>query len=200
MNNTIKSLFALTAAAALLTGCANNNSTSSDVSSDVSVTENSTEPTVENTSTAEPASSTTSGQQPSAEAAHDTSENSPEQTQCTITVEYADDVVLGDHDEYNIGSDELQTLVLFSTNVTVTDFKVLSLFYSDSDENGGFIFDTQTLYTQDTLTPERPLEVGMVFIGDIPNNGISYVDPDGITRTYAVDMSGKDGSLILSEI
>ena len=41
--------------------------------------------------------------------------------------------------------------------------------------------------------------VKTVFYGLIPNNGISYVDETGATRTFAVDMSGEDGSLYLWE-
>lgn len=49
-------------------------------------------------------------------------------------------------------------------------------------------------------TPERPLEASLVFLGDIPNNGISFTDADGNVKYCAVDMSGMDGSLILWEI
>lgn len=40
---------------------------------------------------------------------------------------------------------------------------------------------------------------GLEFPGDMPSNGISYVDADGVTRNFAVDMSGMDGSLFLWE-
>lgn len=39
----------------------------------------------------------------------------------------------------------------------------------------------------------------MTFSGDIPNYGISYVDEQGTTRNYALEVSGKDGSILLSE-
>ena len=33
----------------------------------------------------------------------------------------------------------------------------------------------------------------------IPGTGISYVDENGVTRRFAVEISGMDGSLILQE-
>ena len=37
------------------------------------------------------------------------------------------------------------------------------------------------------------------FFGDLPNNGVSYVGEDGATRNFAVNVSGEDGSLMLTE-
>jgi hypothetical protein len=36
--------------------------------------------------------------------------------------------------------------------------------------------------------------VETVFIGDIPNNAVSYVDNSGMTRVYAVGAEREDGS------
>ena len=88
-----------------------------------------------------------------------------------------------------------QTKIILSTNATVRDFKVLALSNGDVDDDGNMHFDVQELYTLDRLTADRPLVVSTTFYGLIPNNGISYVDETGATRTFAVDMSGEDGSL-----
>lgn len=93
-----------------------------------------------------------------------------------------------------------QTKIVISTNATVRDFKVLALTNGDFDENGQMHFDVEELYTLDRLTADRPLVVSTTFYGLIPNNGISYMDETGATRTFAVDMSGEDGSLYLWEI
>ena len=47
------------------------------------------------------------------------------------------------------------------------------------------------------LQPGRPLVVTLLFEGDMPSAGISYVDQAGQLHRFAVDMSGKDGELYL---
>lgn len=183
-------------AAVLLTGCADNNTISTpNAATDVSDALISADASADVTSPAESAAEVMSQEDPGS-----TSELPSENTNAVISVDYADGVDSAGYDEFNVNASEFQTLVMFSTNIPVTDFKVLSLTYQDSDEDGNITFDIQTLYTQETLTPERPLVAGLEFIGTIPNNGISYVDQDGTVRTFAVDMSGMDGSLFLWEI
>lgn len=92
-----------------------------------------------------------------------------------------------------------QTRIVLSTNATVRDFKVLALTDGDMDDDGNMHFTTEEIKTFDRLTADRPLVVATTFYGLIPNNGISYVDETGKTRTFAVDMSGEDGSLYLWE-
>lgn len=89
--------------------------------------------------------------------------------------------------------------VLFTTNKTVSDFKILHLTCETIDDDGNITFAVEETYSQPELTPDRPLVAGLEFPGDMPSNGISYVDADGVTRKYAVDMSGMDGSLFLWE-
>ena len=61
-------------------------------------------------------------------------------------------------------------------------------------------FTAQDRYTLDELTPERPLAAKLTFAGDIPNNGVAFLDSAGTEHVYAVELSGKDGSLVLWEI
>ena len=106
---------------------------------------------------------------------------------------------LSDYDRVRLGLDEEQPLVCFTTERTVTDFRVLSLTFVSIDENGSIAFSTEETHYQEALTPEVPLLVRMELMGTIPNNGISYVDADGATRYFAVEVSGFDGSLLLTE-
>lgn len=123
-----------------------------------------------------------------------------ERPETTVQVDYDTiDHEEGALDEFNVTDDESCVHVLFTASEPVTDFKVLYLTCEDIDDNGSITFSFEELYSQPELTPERPLAAGMVFLGEIPNNGISYVDPDGVTRRFAVDMSGRDGSLFLWE-
>lgn len=119
----------------------------------------------------------------------------------TVSVRFADGSLPpeGQYDTFDAESGEMQTQIVLSTDAVVRDFKVLSLSDGDMDDDGKMHFKTKELTSYDRLTPERPLVVKTVFYGLIPNNGISYVDENGATRTFAVDMSGEDGSLYLWE-
>ena len=52
---------------------------------------------------------------------------------------------------------------------------------------------------QDELTLENPAAVEMLFVGDMPEWAISYTDADGTTRFFIVELSGRDGSIVMSE-
>ncbi len=121
--------------------------------------------------------------------------------QATVSVRFAESSLPADGQyETFTAVESPQTRIMLSTNATVRDFKVLALTNGDVDEEGNMHFDVQELYTLDRLTADRPLVVSTTFYGLIPNNGISYMDETGATRTFAVDMSGEDGSLYLWEI
>ena len=51
----------------------------------------------------------------------------------------------------------------------------------------------------ETSSPERPLLVAMTFFGDLPSHGISYVDQEGKTKNFLIELSGQEGSLQLTE-
>ena len=118
-----------------------------------------------------------------------------------VTAVFASDVEgeLPPYDEFIADTDEYQEKVVFMTQSTVKEFQVLSLSLEDVDENGKITFSTEKLYGLAELTPERPLMAGMTFYGTIPNYGISYVDGNGVTRSFSVGISGMDGSLLLEE-
>ena len=130
----------------------------------------------------------------------ETAETEKAPADCPVRADYAEDVAESYPERYEFAADDGEnTLVMFTTDSRVTDFKVLFLTCENIDDNGSITFSTEELYTADELTPERPALVGMTFIGLIPNNGISFVDANGVERRFAVDMSGKDGSLFMWE-
>ncbi|MDO5671322.1 MAG: hypothetical protein Q4G30_00485 [Actinomycetaceae bacterium] len=110
-------------------------------------------------------------------------------------LEYAEHVTLG--------PGEPDARIVFSTDGVLRDFRVLALEYAESggDGNGvgGVNFTTQVVHRAGDLHTMHPLLVDVTFFGTIPNNGISYVDHTGKTRYFAVQESGKDGSLSLME-
>ena len=65
--------------------------------------------------------------------------------------------------------------------------------------SGSLSYSTEELYALDELTPDRPLLLNMTFYGLLPSYGVSYVDDSGETICYSINMSGKDGSEILTE-
>ncbi|RRD94203.1 hypothetical protein EII17_09610 [Clostridiales bacterium COT073_COT-073] len=104
-----------------------------------------------------------------------------------------------DYDSFNV-EDEDTVKVTFTTNEMVADFRILELKNGEVDENGKESFVIEEVYGMDVLDPNRPFIVGVHFAGLIPNNGISFTDEDGNTRTFMLYPSGEDGSLILQEV
>lgn len=133
------------------------------------------------------------------ETSHPT-ENQRDTENC-VHVQWAEDVLtdLSDYERFRLGLDEEPPLIYFSTEQTIEDFKELSLTFESIDDDGNVKFAVEETYYHGTLTPESPLLVRMELIGTIPNNGVSYVDSSGKTRYFAVEVSGYDGSLLLSE-
>lgn len=100
---------------------------------------------------------------------------------------------------YTVDDSEYSTKILFTAEGVVTDFRLLSLFVNDFDDNGRMTFDTESLYELPTLEEDKPLEVTLTFYGDLPSYGISYKDASGATKNFMLTLSGEDGSVILSE-
>lgn len=117
-----------------------------------------------------------------------------------VNAAWAEDVLDVSNMEMFI-ADESQPVskVVFSTGGVVTDFKVLALTLEDVTEDGNIIFSTEVIYSVDELTKENPLLVQLTFYGTVPYYGISYTDANGVTRQFAIDESGEDGSVILWE-
>ena len=196
---------AITAFAILLTGCGGNSPGSSGATEEVSQVTTSQSTTADTSDTSksdtEPVDNPTA-EPPSTDPFVPTTETAepfvPQET--TVHVDYAQgDYVNGAVDEFNIPEDFTGVRVWFTTNETVTDFRILHLTCETIDDDGNLTFAVEEVYSQPELTPDRPLAAGLEFPGDMPSNGISYVDTDGVIRKYAVDMSGRDGSLFLWE-
>lgn len=215
-------LASLAAFTILFTGCAGDKSSgsSSEPTSSGTTSAATTSDTAETTSqttiqtttqdTSAPAEPTEESSQPDIPTAEPSTEDStvppgeellpPAKPWDTVTVDYAQgDYATYSIVEFDVTGEESQVRVLFTASAAVTDFKVLSLTCEDIDENGNISFSVQERYSQPEFTPDCPLIVGMEFFGSIPNNGISYVDTDGVEKRFAVDMSGEDGSLYLWE-
>lgn len=100
------------------------------------------------------------------------------------------------YDSFIAGQSDPRVKVVFSATSAVKDFKVLALSDAAFKDNK-VSFKVKELYSQDSLTPGRPLVVTMSFYGDVPNNGISYVDENGKTLRFSVGVSGESGKFVL---
>lgn len=147
-----------------------------------------------------PEAGTTNPEPAETSEASQSTENQHDTENC-VHAQWAEDVLtdLSDYEQFILGMDEALPLVYFSTENTVEDFKVLSLTFESIDDNGNVKFAVEETYHHGILTPETPLLVRMELMGTIPNNGISYVDANGATRYFTVDVSGYDGSPLMTE-
>lgn len=103
------------------------------------------------------------------------------------------------YDEFFVDTSEYSRRVLFTANEYVTDFKVVSLAMEDVKEDGTPVYRTEVVYNHGELTPERGLLVTLAFPGDMPSYGIIYTDENSNERHFAIQESGKDGSLVMME-
>ena len=103
-------------------------------------------------------------------------------------------------DIYYAEGANIENMLVFRTEVPVTDFTVYSMFLKTMDANGVPEYLVSERYHLDELTPEHPLLASLIFSGDLPNNGISYTDHQGKERWFSVEISGRDGSLLLNEM
>ena len=115
-----------------------------------------------------------------------------------IQARWAEDVLAGlsDYHEVSVSTAEPLARVLLSCEYAVKDFKVLGI---EASMSSSLSFFTEELYALDELSPDRPLLLNMTFYGLLPYYGVSYVDDSGETISYSINMSGKDGSVILTE-
>ena len=196
-------LTALLLVLAMTAGCTTAEKAST-TSSDYEVTPQSTTNTQETNDT--PTDDTVSDNNENIE-----SENSAEELQSSnsesdsdsidISADWAENVTdtVTDYDEYIIDDSDYGMSIMFTANNPVSDFKIVSLQYEDVKEDGTPVFLTENVYTYGELTTEQSLLVKLSFPGDMPNYGISYKDSSGTEKHYALQQSGKDGSLVMFE-
>ncbi len=95
---------------------------------------------------------------------------------------------------------DLAQRVIISTSAKIKDLRFIDISFS-ADEGEKLKFkENEELYTLDSFKPAGPLVVWVSFPGILPTRAVSFVDENGQTRTYAIAMSGEEGSLLLVEI
>lgn len=197
---------AIAAVSITATGCAADSNGSSQVSSGTDA------PATSGTNSA---ASTTSGLQPDAPTQELSTEAAPPSTDPTMpegeTVEPPElpaAAVSADYSDESVDKSQLcvfisdlgiPVYISFTAEQTVTDFKILNISVNEISDDGDITYDISELYSQPEFSAGQTLYAALEFPGDMPTNGISFVDGDGTTRYYSLGMSGRDGSLFLSE-
>jgi len=123
--------------------------------------------------------------------------SSPAPVKAVVSVDYAPDELAA---AYTDGSSDYLVKVVFTANTDIREFRYLELGFKESQQNAEIQFKADNvLYEMDTLTPDKPFVVSMLFDGVLPDRGIAYLDEAGTERFFTVSMSGKDESLLLTE-
>lgn len=147
-------------------------------------------------------------------ASTDVQSSEPESFAAVQTAQTADEAAMGEeisaawaHDVPDITQYRKVTVdlssysigVMFTANSDVEQFKVLSIEYvPDSSEKP--VFKTQEIENTGALKAGESVLVELSFPGDMPTCGVSYINSSGQTKYYSISQSGKDGSLVFSEI
>lgn len=119
---------------------------------------------------------------------------SPNQT--PISANYADRTLLDSGNYHHCKGDSSQYAVsiAFRAQEPLRDVAFTALDYTEA----GFQV-RELLYQTDRLDPEKPLVAEVSFPGDLTTYGIQFTDSEGIVHRYTVTVSGRNGSLVLTE-
>ena len=117
----------------------------------------------------------------------------------TVSAVYGKDYT-GEYDSFAADYTDYAVDVVFTTDGTVRNFKVIALTLNEITDDGYMSFFFKDLYTYGDLTPDNGLAVKMSLPETIPFYGISYTDGTGADRVFSVNLSGFDGSVYLAEI
>lgn len=119
-----------------------------------------------------------------------------EQTQKPIlTANFADSRLLdsGNYHHYVADSSQFSVTIAFRAHEALTEVSFFSVLVP------GDMSQTQELYHLDRLDPEKPFVAEVSFPGDLSMYGIRVTDSKGVTHTYTVTISGRNGALVMFE-
>ena len=120
-----------------------------------------------------------------------------------VTPRWAEELIrdVSDYEDISDSSVPTERKAMYLSSEVVYDFKLLALSYKDFDNaTGKVMYNISEVYSQDELRPELPLVAPISLAGTIPNNGFSYKDSSGVTYRFAINASGRDGSLVVEPI
>lgn len=95
------------------------------------------------------------------------------------------------------------SVLFFIPDRPLYNFTIWHLTVEDIQDNGDIIFSAETAISLDgkllslPLAPSIPAVVQLVFLGDLPAYGMTYMDEDGNRCCDVMELSGEDGSLVI---
>ena len=121
---------------------------------------------------------------------------SPEYANALISANYADDNLILHGDYHYCPGDELEYRIpiAFRAYGYLRDVELCAFDFAGEKFVMGEAFFTLT-----EMTPDMPLVAELAFPGDMSMYGIRFVDENGITHSYSISISGRNGALVLSE-
>lgn len=82
----------------------------------------------------------------------------------------------------------------------IDDFKIMRISIYDFSEEGKVLYNSEDVYKGGTMKAGDELVLKLSFPGDTPPYAISYTDSKGNEKVYGIEQSGRDGSVILTEL
>ncbi len=113
----------------------------------------------------------------------------------SVTISRADAALLNSGKYYEFIADNIEGMEKIAIRAK-EPLKDVTLWDMELTETG-MVFGN-TLYTQETLTSDKPLVVGVVFWGDMTTYGVSFTDSSGQKQQYTLSISGRNGDLVCS--
>ena len=114
-----------------------------------------------------------------------------------MTLDYASEELLANYAEVNtFAIDEEGTALLLAPTENLTNFSIHRIEY---DEATNMFKPTEILYELPEVSPDAPVVIKF-YIPDFPSIGFSYSDENGVTQTFGITESLKDGSLYFFQL
>ena len=117
-----------------------------------------------------------------------------------IAAAWAGESDVSEYDELVVEKTDYNSDIILTAKENLTQLRVtsVSIILDDKSENTSYGVEDKCFYGD--LNDGKSLKLSLPFPGDIPTNGIAFKDASGKEYFYALQQSGKDGSLILLEI
>ena len=121
---------------------------------------------------------------------------SPEYANALISANFADDnlILHGDYHYCPGDNSEYRVAIAIRAYGSLRNVELCAFDFLEDD----FVMG-QAFFTLSEMDEEMPLVAELAFPGDMSMYGIRFVDEDGVTHTYSISVSGRNGALILSE-
>ena len=112
-----------------------------------------------------------------------------------ITANFADNTLLESGNFHLCIADTAEgvTRIAFRATQALTDVALYEIVFTETFDKGDL------LYSLPLLTPDKPLVADLLFAGDMSMYGITFTDSEGNICSYILSVSGRNGTLILSE-